>query len=160
MKTRASIILLLLVVQVLSVSCVTTKDEPQIDNVEENNINNQIHAKIYEPINTLETVNPVILEIRSFSSDTIVFKNNFNVEIFKQTNNGEWEEIREKQTTRLPEDDIIFSPNAKRLQIFTVFPDLIDYTHNVQLRIYVIGDMQTEQGTTKVAAYIDVTLHP
>jgi hypothetical protein len=159
MKTKVSIIFLLLACQVLFVSCANTKSEPQIDNVEADNINNQVHAKVYELMNTLETVNPVILEVQSFTPNTIVFKNNFSVRIFKQTN-GEWKEIQEKPTTRLPDDDVVFSPDKGTVQIFTVFPDLDDYTHNVQLRIYVIGDMQTDQGTIKVAAYADVTLHP
>jgi hypothetical protein len=159
LKTRPLIILLLFVSQVLLMSCATTKHELQLGNVEASNINNQVHAKVYELMNTLETVRPVFLEIQSFTPNTIVFKNNFSVRIFQQTNNG-WKEISEEPTTRLPEDDIVFSPDKGTLQIFAVHPHLNDYTHNVQLRIYLIGDMKTGQGTTKVAAYTDVTLHP
>jgi len=160
MKTKVSIIFLFLACQILFISCNTAiKDEPKLDNVEAGNINNQVRAKVYELMNTLETVRPIFLEIRSLTPYTIVFKNNFSVRIFEQTDK-EWKEIKEKPITRLPEDDVVFSPDKGTLQIFTVFPDLDDYTHNVQLRIYVIGDMKTDQGTTKVAAYTDVTLHP
>jgi len=159
LKAKSLIIVLLFVSQMLLMSCATTKDEPQLADVEDNSINNQVQAKLYELMNTLETVNPVILEVQSFSPNTIIFKNNFGVRIFEQTNGG-WKEIKEKSTTRLPEDDVVFSPDKGTLELFTVFPDLDDYTHNVQLRIYVIGDMQTDQGTAKVAAYADVTLHP
>jgi hypothetical protein len=159
LKAKPLIIFLLFASQVALMSCAITKNEPQIDDIEGSNINNQVHAKVYDLMNTLETVNPVILEIQSFTPDTIVFKNNFSVRIFKQTD-GEWKEIKEKPTTRLPEDDVVFSPDKGTVQIFTVFPDLDDYTHDVQLRIYVIGDMQTDQGIVKVAAYADVTLHP
>jgi hypothetical protein len=109
--------------------------------------------------NTFETVNPVVLLIQSSSNNKIVFPNNFNVRIF-QKEDDYWTEIKEKATDRLPKDDIVFSPETEFRKIFAVFPDLGDYTHNVQLRIYVIGDMQSEQGTIKVAAYTDVTLHP
>ena len=158
-KTKWLIIFLLFVSQVILLSCAIPKQEPKIDDVEDSNINNQVHAKVYELMNTFKTVRPVFLEIRSFTPNAIVFKNNFSVRIFQQTNNG-WKEITEEPTTRLPEDDIVFSPDKGTLQVFAVHPHLDDYTHNVQLRIYVIGDMQTDQGTTKVAAYADVTLHP
>ena len=159
LKAKPLIIFWLFVSQVLLMSCATTKNELKIDDVEDSNINNQVHAKVYELMNTLKTVRPVFLEIRSITPNTVVFKNNFSVRIFQQTNNG-WKEIKEEPTTRFPEDDVIFSPDKGTLQIFAVHPHLDDYTHNVQLRIYVIGDMQTDQGTTKVAAYADVTLHP
>ena len=159
LKTKTLIINLLLVSQVLLMSCAATKHEPKIDDVEDLNINNQVYAKVYGLMNTFETINPVFLEIQSYTPNTIVFKNNFSVRIFQQTNDG-WKEIKEKLTRRLPEDDVYFSPEKGTLQIFAVFPELEDYTRNVQLRIYVIGDMQTEQGVTKVASYADVTLHP
>ena len=88
-----------------------------------------------------------------------MFKNNFGVRIFQKTDSG-WKEIKEKITTRLPEEDVIFSPEKGMVKIFTVFPELDDYTQIVQLRIYVIGEMQTDQDITKVAAYVDVMLHP
>jgi len=159
LNTKSLIIILLFVSQMLLTSCVTTTREPQIDNVEVSNINNQVHAKVYGLMNTFETVKPVFLEIQSFTPDTIVFKNNFGVRVFQKTN-GNWKEIQEKPITRLPEDDVVFSPEKGIVRIFTVFPELDDYTHNVQLRIYVIGDMQTDQEITKVTAYTDVTLHP
>jgi len=159
LKAKPLIIFLLFASQVALMSCAVTKNEPQIDDIEGSNINNQVHAKVYELINTLEAVRPVFLEIESFTPNAIVFKNNFSVRIFKQTN-GEWKEINEKPTTRLPEDDVVFSPEKGTVQSFAVHPDLDDYTHNVQLRIYVIGDMQTDEGVVKVAAYADVTLHP
>jgi len=159
LKTKPLIIFLLFASQILLISCATTKDEPHLDDVENTNINTQVQAKVYELMNTLETVRPIFLEIQSLTSDTIVFKNNFGVRIFQQTNDS-WREIKEIPTTRLPEDDVVFSPNTGIVQIFAVHPDLDDYTHNVKLRIYVIGEMRTDQGTTKVAAYTDVTLHP
>src|SRR5262245_5993557 len=108
LKIRPLIVFWLFISQVLLLSCAATKDEPQIENVEDSNIDNQVHAKVYELMNTLETVNPVILEVQSLTPNTIVFKNNLGVRIFKETDNG-WKEIKEKPTTRLPEDDVIFS---------------------------------------------------
>lgn len=159
LKTKSLIIILLFVSQMFLESCSTAIREPQVDNIEANNTNNQIHAKVYELMNTFETVNPVFLEIQSFAPGIIVFNNNFGVRIFQKTNN-DWKEIKEKTTTRLPEDDVVFSPENGMVKIFTVFPELDDYTHNVQLRIYIIGEIQTDQDITKVAAYVDVMLHP
>lgn len=159
LRTKSLIIVLLVAGQVLLMSCTNVKDEPQLDGVEDSNINNQVRAEVYDLMNPLKTTEPVFLEIQSHTPNTMVFKNNFSVRIFKMTD-GEWEEIKEKPTTRLPADDFVFSPDKKTVQIFGVNPDLDDYTHNVYLRIYVIGDMKTDQGTTKVAAYADVALHP
>jgi hypothetical protein len=159
LKTKLLIIIMLLVGQVLLISCATVKGEPQLDGVEDSNINDQVRAEVSELMNTLKTTEVIFLEIQSHTPNTMVFKNNFSVRIFKVTD-GEWEEIKEKPTTRLPADDIVFSPDKKTVQIFAVHPDLGDYTRNVYLRIYVIGDMKTEQGTTRVAAYADVALHP
>lgn len=159
LKTKSLVIILLLVVQMLLISCTTVKGEPHLDDVEDSNINNQVGAEVSEVMNTLKTTEVIFLEIQSHTSNTMVFKNNFSVRMFKITD-GEWEEVKEKPTTRFPSDDFIFSPNIKTVQIFAVHPDLGDYTHNVYLRIYVIGDMKTDQGTTKVAAYADVALHP
>jgi len=152
-------IFLLLVGQVLLMSCTTVKGDPQLGGVEEDNINNQVRAEVSDFMNPLKTTEPIFLEIQSHTPNITVFKNNFSVRMFKITD-GEWEEIKEKPTTRLPSDDIVFSPDKGMAQIFVVDPDLGDYTHNVYLRIYVIGDMETDQGTTKVAAYTDVALHP
>lgn len=158
LKTKSLIIFLLLVSQVLLLSCTTVKGEPHLGDVEDSNINNQVRAKVADIMNPLKTTEPIFLEIQSHTPNTMVFKNNFSVRIFKITD-GEWEEIKEKPTTRLPEDDIVFSPDKKTVQIFAVHPDLDDYTHNVYLRFYMIGDMETDQGITKVAAYVDVALH-
>jgi hypothetical protein len=158
-KTKSLIIILFLVGQVLLISCTTVKGEPNLDDVEDSNINNQVRAKVSEFMNPLKTTEVIFFEIQSHTANTMVFKNNFSVRIFKITD-GEWEEIKEKPTTRLPEDDIVFSPDKNMVQIFAVHPDLDDSTHNVYLRFYMIGNMETDQGITKVAAYADVALHP
>jgi len=159
LKTKWGTIFLLLAGQVLLMSCTTVKGNPQLDGVEDSNINNQVRAKVADIMNPLKTTEPIFLEIQSHTPNTMVFKNNFSVRIFKITD-GEWEEIKEKPTTRLPETDFVFSPDKGMVYIFALHPNLDDYTHNVYLRIYVIGDMETDQGTTKVAAYADVALNP
>lgn len=52
------------------------------------------------------------------------------------------------------------SRSTKTLEMISVSPDLVDYSHRYYLRIYVIGDMETNQGVKRVAAYTDITLHP
>ena len=159
LKTKSLVIILLLVNQVLLASCATVKGEPHLDDVEDSNINNQVRAEVSELMNPLKTTEPIFLEIQSHTPNTMVFKNNFSVRIFKVTD-GEWKEIKEIPTTRLPSDDFVFSPDTGMVYIFAVHPDIDDYTRNAHLRIYVIGDMKTDQGTTRVAAYVDVVLHP
>jgi hypothetical protein len=93
------------------------------------------------------------------ADNEIVFPNDYNLRIFKKTNEG-WIEIKEIPTTRLPEGDIVLSRPTKTLESLSVAPDLVDYNQSYHLRIYVIGDMNTNEVIKKVAAYTDVVLHP
>jgi hypothetical protein len=98
------------------------------------------------------------LEINSFSSNEIVFPNDYNLRIF-QRKDRDWIEIPETPTTRLPTGDIVLSPKKVRETTY-VMPNLRDYTKRYQLRIYVIGDMKTDEGIKQVAAYVDLELSP
>jgi len=68
----------------------------------------------------------------------------------------------EKPTERFPDGDIIFSPDKYMpiVQVVGAFPDLPDINQKYKLRIYVTGEMKTEEGNQDVVAYVDVQLTP
>jgi len=99
------------------------------------------------------------IELRLHSSNEIAFPNDYNLKIFERIN-GVWIEIPEIPATRFPTGDVVLSPTTKLRESTFVDPDLKDHTRRYQLRIYVIGDMNTEEGIKNVAAYVDIELHP
>jgi hypothetical protein len=158
MKNIFSMVCWILACLFFLLSCSSPKDNVQTD-IEHEYINQQILLKAPNFGNTFKTEDPIFLDILSQSSNEIVFPNNYNLKIFAKTNEG-WIEIKEIPTTRFPEGDTILSPTAQIRESFAVTPDLVDYSKRYQLRIYVIGDMETNEGIKKVAAYIDLTLNP
>jgi len=60
--TKWVTIFLLLVGQVLLMSCTTVKGDPQLGGVEEDNINNQVRAEVSDFMNPLKTTEPIFLE--------------------------------------------------------------------------------------------------
>jgi hypothetical protein len=153
-----SIIYWLLLWQVLLVACSSVEHNPPID-FEEAYINQQILLSTPAHFNAFNTKDPIYLEIRSTSNYEITLPNKLNVRVF-QRKAGDWIEIGEWPTTRLPPGDVVFAPNKKLRQTITVAPALGNNTQRSNLRIYVSGDMHTDEGTKQVAAYVDVTLHP
>jgi hypothetical protein len=139
-------------------SCSGSNSNSPID-IEESYVNQQILLSAPEFFNTYKTIDAIYLELRSNSNNEIVFPNDYNLRIF-EGKNGDWIELSEIPTTRLPEGDVVFSPNKKLRETTFVDPALTDYTRRYQLRIYVIGDMKTEEGIKPVAAYLDIELHP
>lgn len=80
-----------LVVQIFLFSCTSAYDEPPVE-LEEVYVNQQIKLFIPSQFNSYETTSSVALEVQYHSNNDIVFPNNYNVRIFKQTNRG-WIEI-------------------------------------------------------------------
>ena len=160
-KTNILILILLLIAQLTLVSCsnaVIEDAQPNIG-VDDQYLNKQVIVRAPQSFNSFQTNEAVVLEILSISSNEIRFSKDYSLRIFKKTNNG-WVEIKELPIIRLPEDDIIFSPNSSAIEDLAVFPDLKDHSQNYHLRIYVIGDMKTEQGIEKVSAFTDIQLQP
>jgi hypothetical protein len=159
MKKRIfSIICWLLLCQVLLAACSSSENNPPLD-FEEGYVNQQILLNAPDLFNTFNTKDPIHLEITSTSSDEIVLPNDLNLRIFERKA-GDWIEILELPTTRLPAGDLILSPIKKTREITSTSPNLPDATRKYRLRIYVSGDMKTEEGIKQVAAYVDITLHP
>jgi hypothetical protein len=160
-KTYSLFILAMFITQFAFGSCsnlVTEDAQPNIG-IDDTHMNQQVIVHAPERINSFQTYDGIVLEILSLSNNEIRFSKNYSLKIFKKTALG-WVEIKEKPIIRLPDQDVIFSPNLSAVEDLAVFPDLKDRSQSCQLRIYVIGDMKTEQGTEKVAAYIDIELQP
>jgi hypothetical protein len=139
-------------------SCSSFADNSPVD-IEKSYVNRQILLRAPDLSNTFGTKDPIYLELESNSNNEIVFPNNYNLRIFERSD-GDWIPISEIPTRRLPEGDMVFSPMKKGRETTYVDPDLKDFARKYQLRIYVIGDMKTDEGIKQVAAYVDVELHP
>jgi len=145
---------------ILLVGCDTNNLPAPIDIADEFT-NQQVQIRVAPFGNTFKTTDPVFLELKYNSNNTIVFPNNYNLKIFER-NDNQWLEIQEKPTIRLPEGDIVFAPNIQMpiAEAVVVYPDLSDLYRTYQLRIYVIGEMQTNNETQKVTAYVDFEVSP
>jgi hypothetical protein len=155
-KKMFSIICWVLICQILLIAC--SEDSSPIK-FEKGYVNQQLLLSVPGRFNTFNTKDPIYLEIRSKSDYEIVLPNDLNLRIFER-NAGDWIEIKELPMTRLPTRDVILAPNKKFIQTTTTFPSLPDPTRRYQLRIYVSGDMKTEEGIRQVVAYTDTQLFP
>lgn len=158
-RTRIfSMLCCILIWQVLLASCSGSDDNSPVD-IGEDYVNQQILLSAPDFFNTFNTEDSIYIELRSYSKNEIIFPNDYNLRIFER-NNGDWIEIYEIPTTRSPAGDVILSLATRTRQTTYVTPDLADRTRRYQLRIYVIGDMKTDEGIKQVAAYVDLELRP
>ena len=153
-----SLICWLLLCQVLLAACSGFADNQPLD-FEEGYVNQQISLSAPGNFNTFNTQDPIYLEIRTTSSNEIVLPNNLNLRIFERKS-GDWIDIPEMPTTRLPAGDVILSSMKKFRETTSTAPLLPDPTRKYRLRIYVSGDIKAEEGIKQVAAYVDIRLHP
>lgn len=151
---------LILICQGFLISCSRFESSPPIS-IDDGFINQQILLRAPDFSNSFKTTNPIILELKYNSNNEIVFPNNYNLRIFQRTD-SEWIEIYEKPIERLPAGNVVFSPTKEMPAVEVIFlsPDLQKPGSKHQLRIYVIGDMKTNEGVKEVAAYTDVMLYP
>lgn len=129
--------------------------------MDEEYVNKQILIRAPANFNTFKTTDSIDLELKYNSGNEITFPNDYNIRIFLRTSDG-WDEIHEIPTIRLPEDDVVFSPDAKMTAVENIFisPDFPDYNLQYQLRVYVFGNMKTNDVDVEVAAYTDFTVYP
>jgi hypothetical protein len=151
----------ILILQMLLMGCSRTEVKPPEINVDKENVNQQILLRAPKNFNTFKTTDDINLELKYNTQYEIVFPNDYNLKMFLQTDDH-WVEIHEIPTIRLPEGNIVLSPNALMPAVENIFvsPDLPDYNLKYYLRVYVIGTMNINDEDIKVAAYADVTLHP
>jgi len=159
MKKRVvSLIYWVLLCQVLLSGC---SANPPLD-FEDGYVNQQIVLSapvLYNKFSTNTRQYPVDLEIRTTSKDEVVLPNNLNLRIFERKS-GDWIEIPELPMTREPAGNVILSSTKQFIETTATVPLVQDPKRKYQLRIYVSGEMKTEEGTKQVAAYVDITLHP
>ena len=142
------------------VGCKAT-DIPAPINISNEFVNQQVKIRVASYSNTFKNSDPISLELKYESNNVIVFPNNYNLKIF-ELNNGQWVEIQEKPTDRYPSDNIILAPDKMlpAVQVVVLFPEIKDTSKPHTLRIYVFGEMQTNSGNQKIAAYADIRLSP
>jgi hypothetical protein len=153
----ASIILLVLFV--LN-ACSNSTPTPPIT-FDEDNLNSQVLLRRSPLFSSNRTTDPIALELKYNSNNTIIFPNNYNIRIFEYVNDG-WKEYKEQPTVRLPAGDVEFSPDKfmPAVTIFYVHPSLPDLHRSYKLRIYISGEMSVNDQILEVGAYTDVYLQP
>ncbi len=129
--------------------------------IEEEYVNQQILIRAPAYVNKFNTRDAVILELKYNSTNEIVFPNDYGLRIFEKTADG-WTEIKEIPTETFPPDDIILSPLKEMPAVQTVmfFPNLPDLGRKYSLRIYVIGQMNSNGKKIEIAAFVDIVLQP
>lgn len=160
MKNLFRLICSIILFQVVLVSCTSLNNKPPLT-FDDGYLNQQILLRAPNNFNTFKTADPILLELKYNSNNEIVLPNDYNLRIFERTSES-WVEIKEKPIERLPAGDIILSPTKLMPAVEVIFlsPDLDNPEKRDQLRIYVTGDMITNEGIKKVAAYADITLYP
>jgi hypothetical protein len=128
---------------------------------DQNLINQQILLRAPSFGNTFTTKDSVLLELKYNSVYEITFPKDFNIRIFQKTKKG-WTEIYEIPTTRISPDEIVFSPQTNTMFVQPIYfhANLPDLQQKYLIRVYVFGQMKTQEENKEVAAYIDVSLHP
>lgn len=152
MRKTSIILLTLALAQLIIVSC-SQSDPITFDS---NYLNRQITLSSVQN-RALTTKDPIFLLLLSSSDDEIDFPSNFNLQIFIKQDN-KWVEINEWPVQR-SQEDVIMSP-ASNLQIISFLPQLENENQRYYMRVYVFGEMKTDNGNKKVAAYVDIILTP
>lgn len=153
-------ITLIFAVALLISSCTTPKLNDPIQ-TEGEYVNRQIQIRAPAYANKFNTRDVVILELRYNSTNEIVFHDDYGLRIFEKVGDG-WIEIKQKPTDRVPSGDIILSPRKEisAVQVVMLFPDLPDLERKYLVRIYVIGQMNSDGGKVEVVAFTDIVLQP
>jgi len=159
-KQTIALISVVLFGSLLLSSCIA----PELGNpiqIAEEYVNQQILIRAPAYANKFSTRDVVILELKYNSPNEIVFPNNYGLRIFEKTTDG-WVEVKEKLTDRIPPGDIILSPTKELpvVQVVMLFPDLPDLGRKYSLRIYVVGQMNSNGKEIEIAAFVDIVLQP
>jgi len=122
--------------------------------------NQEITLEAIKEVNTFKTNDSIILFIFYNAEEKdarIEFPNDFNFRMFvKQDKN--WLEIREYPTIRLY-DTVVLMPTNNRSSVI-IDPVLPDIKQKYNVRVYIFGDMFTEDGIQRVTAFTDFVLTP
>ncbi len=123
-------------------------------------LNQQIKLTIVKELSAFKTNQDVAVLLEYDTPNEVTFPSDYNLRIFILQDSS-WVEIKEKPTIR-PDDPIVLSSNnpSSHGQIVGFWPQLPDTTKTYNIRIYIFGNMKTNQGTKQVAAYTDLILSP
>jgi hypothetical protein len=160
MKKSTIFITIMLTALFVVTACSTPTPMPPIT-FDEENLNSQILLRRDPSFSSNKTTDPIAVELKYSSENEIVFPNNYNIRIFEFVGDS-WKEYKEQPTVRLPEGDVVFSPDKLLPAVTTIYihPDLPNPNRTYKLRIYVSGQMKVNDVEVEVGAYTDVFLQP
>lgn len=125
-----------------------------------NHLNREITISLPEEWNDYRIHSPVSVFVQlntNNATGSVTFPNNFAARIFIKQNN-QWVEIKEQDVTRPPDKRVLSDSFHSDGAMF--FPEFPDRTKEYDVRIYVFGDMKTQDGIKQVGAYVDFRLKP
>jgi hypothetical protein len=159
-KTSFSQFLLSVTLILIFFSGCSAAPPPPPLNFKDDALNNQIMLSALPEHNSFQTGQTLFINIAFNTQNQIVFPNNYNLRLFIE-DGEEWREIQEQPRIRLPEGDFVFSPlTSHRFPGFYVKPILPDLRSKYKLRIYISGEMESDNGAETVASFIDISLRP
>lgn len=133
--------------------------EPPID-FDAEFLNRQIYLFTVEQVFPYKTDSGLTLILRYNTSNRIVFPKDFNLRIFA-LGDEKWIELKEWPTVR-NWDQIVLTPEdpSSSFRMVSFSPFFPNPRSKYNLRVYVFGDMTTENGIMKVGAFIDFVVSP
>jgi hypothetical protein len=167
MKMKPYTNLLVSIVIIFLSSC-RSANSPEKFTIPESDIGADVQKDKYlqviapEGWNTFKTSEPVSLLVRNVSQNQITFDPDLGARIFIYSEKG-WIEVGNKMTYE--NDSLTIDPSenwyADKTASTFVLPDLLDYSVQCNMRIFIIGDlMENGKASKKVGSYIDLRLNP
>jgi hypothetical protein len=159
-KRNSSLVFFLLLLSVISIVIFGTSSAPPPIEFDQANLNQQITLDAVPEMNTFKTGDTIFLFVSCNAENRnaeVVFPNNFNRRIFIK-DGRDWGEVFNRQTTYLY-DNVILN-RAKCRDGVILNPKLPDLKKSYYMRLYIFGDMTTDEETIQVAAYTDFMLRP
>lgn len=159
-KRNGLLISFLLLLSVSMIAFWGTSSAPPPIEFDQVNLNQQITLDVVEELNTFESGESIFVfvyfNVKDLNAE-IVFPNHSNRKMFIK-DGKDWVEVFEKPTTYLYENVILNRTKCRNALVLD--PKLPDLRKPYYLRVYVFGDMTTDEGTIQVAAYTDIMLTP
>ena len=151
-----------LMISFVSLSCSAINDVPNSPPFQFNELylNKQIQLFTDPRLGPLNTKDSIGLQLHYLTENEITFPDNYNLRLFIVKDRN-WIEIHEKPTIRSG-NNILLSPSIpiSFVRIVSFFPQLDDLSKEYQMRVYIFGDMSTQEGIKQVAAFVDFKLRP
>ena len=165
MKLKKIIPISLIVILLYSCSKATYTPTPAVESFPDIGVpltTNSLEITAPAGWNTFRTSKPITLMLRDISDQQITINSETGIKIFALTMN-KWAEVNNQVTYETPEFTLAPDPDSDPTKLggTGLFPDLTNYPGVSKIRIVIIVKLGGEQqGTSQVAAYLDLVLHP